>query len=241
MFQYISFRAALTIITSLIISMWFGKSIIRYLQKKQIGEVVRNLGLEGQYRKEGTPSMGGVIILASILIPVLLFGDIKNVYVILMLITTAWLGLIGFLDDYIKIFRKNKEGLAGRFKILGQVILGLVVGLTLYLNGDVVIRVPVTESNVKTGVEVMAVEKGKIQGIDIKSTRTTIPFVKNHEFDYAYFVAFLGKKAQKWGWVIFILAVIFIVTAVSNGVNLSDGLDGLAAGTAAIRDRKSVV
>jgi len=234
MFQYISFRAAFTIITSLIISMWIGKSIIRVLQKKQMGEVVRNLGLEGQYRKEGTPSMGGIIILASILVPVLLFGDLKNVYVILMLITTVWLGFIGFLDDYIKIFRKNKKGLAGRFKLLGQIILGLVVGLTLYLNGSVVIREPVSNSRVRAGVEVMAVENGLIQGVDVKSTKTTIPFVKNHEFDYAYLVAFLGDKAQKWGWIIFILAVIFIVTAVSNGVNLTDGLDGLAAGTTAI-------
>jgi len=224
----------MAIITSLVISLWFGKSIIIYLQKKQIGEIVRNLDLEGQYRKEGTPSMGGIIILTSILIPVLLFGDLKNIYVILMLITTGWLGLIGFLDDYIKIFRKQKEGLAGRFKILGQVTLGLVVGLTLYLNGDVVIRESVSTSMKNSGVEIMSVEKGEIQGIDHKSTRTTIPFVKNHEFDYAYLVAFLGNKAQKWGWVVFILAVIIIVTAVSNGVNLTDGLDGLAAGTTAI-------
>lgn len=230
MFQYISFRAALTIITSLIISMLFGKRIIQFLQKKQVGEVVRELGLEGQYRKEGTPSMGGLIILASILIPVLLFGDLKNVYVLLMLITTAWLGLIGFIDDYIKIFKKNKEGLAGRFKILGQIILGLVVGLTLYLNDDVVIREQLPASS---NTHVIA-EGDALQSSDVKSTKTTIPFVKNHEFDYAYIVRFLGEKSQKWGWVVFVLAVIFIVTAVSNGVNLTDGLDGLAAGTTAI-------
>jgi len=230
MFQYISFRASLTIITSLIISMLFGKRIIQFLQKKQVGEVVRELGLEGQYRKEGTPSMGGLIILASILIPVLLFGDIKNVYVILMLITTGWLGLIGYIDDYIKIFKKNKEGLAGRFKILGQIILGLVVGLTLYLNDDVVIREQLPDSS---NTQVIA-EVGASQSIDVKSTKTTIPFVKNHEFDYAFLVKFLGEKSQKWGWVVFVLAVIFIVTAVSNGVNLTDGLDGLAAGTTAI-------
>lgn len=230
MFQYISFRASLTIITSLIISMLFGKRIIQFLQKKQVGEVVRELGLEGQYRKEGTPSMGGLIILASILIPVLLFGDLKNVYVLLMLITTGWLGLIGFIDDYIKIFKKNKEGLAGRFKILGQIILGLVVGLTLYLNDDVVIR---EQLPALSNTHVIA-EENASQSIDVKSTKTTIPFVKNHEFDYAFIVKFLGEKSQKWGWVVFVLAVIFIVTAVSNGVNLTDGLDGLAAGTTAI-------
>lgn len=230
MFQYISFRASLTVITSLVISMLFGKRIIQFLQKKQAGEVVRKLGLEEQYKKEGTPSMGGVIILASILIPVLLFGDLKNVYVILMLITTAWLGLIGFIDDYIKIFKKNKEGLAGRFKIAGQIILGLVVGLTLYLNDDVVIREQIPDLS---GTHIIT-EGDVPQYVDVKSTKTTIPFVKNHEFDYAVLVKFLGGNSQKWGWIIFVLAVIFIVTAVSNGVNLTDGLDGLAAGTTAI-------
>jgi len=204
MFQYISFRSAMALITSLVISLLFGKRIILYLQKKQIGEVVRDLGLEGQYRKVGTPSMGGIIILASIIIPTLLFGDLGNVYVILMLITTVWLGFVGFIDDYIKIFRKSKEGLAGKFKILGQIILGLVVGITLYLNDDV------------------------------KSTITTIPFIKNNEFDYAYLVSFLGENSTQWGWVIFIIVTIFIVTAVSNGANLTDGLDGLATGTSAI-------
>jgi len=203
-FQYISFRSAMAIITSLVISLLFGKRIILYLQKKQISEVVRDLGLEGQDRKVGTPSMGGIIILASIIIPTLLFGDLGNVYVILMLITTIWLGFVGFIDDYIKIFRKSKEGLAGKFKILGQIILGLVVGITLYLNDDV------------------------------KSTITTIPFIKNNEFDYAYLVSFLGENSTQWGWVIFIIVTIFIVTAVSNGANLTDGLDGLATGTSAI-------
>jgi len=204
MFQYISFRSAMALITSLVISLLFGKRIILYLQKKQIGEVVRDLGLEGQYRKVGTPSMGGIIILASIIIPTLLFGDLGNVYVILMLITTVWLGFVGFIDDYIKIFRKSKEGLAGKFKILGQIILGLIVGITLYLNDDV------------------------------KSTITTIPFIKNNEFDYSYLVSFLGENSTQWGWVIFIFVTIFIVTAVSNGANLTDGLDGLATGTSAI-------
>jgi len=204
MFQYISFRSAMAIITSLVISLLFGKRIILYLQKKQIGEVVRDLGLEGQYRKVGTPSMGGIIILSSTVIPTLLFGDLGNIYVILMLITTIWLGFVGFIDDYIKIFRKSKEGLAGKFKILGQIILGLIVGITLYLNDDV------------------------------KSTITTIPFIKNNEFDYAYLVSFLGENSAQWGWVIFIFVTIFIVTAVSNGANLTDGLDGLATGTSAI-------
>lgn len=204
MFQYISFRSAMALITSLVISLLFGKRIILYLQKKQIGEVVRDLGLEGQYRKVGTPTMGGIIILASIVIPTLLFGDLGNIYVILMLITTVWLGFVGFIDDYIKIYKKSKEGLAGKFKIAGQIILGLIIGITLYLNDDV------------------------------KSTITTIPFIKNNEFDYAYLVSFLGENSQQWGWVIFIIVIIFIVTAVSNGANLTDGLDGLATGTSAI-------
>ncbi len=232
MFQYISFRAALTVITSLFISLVFGKRIIRLLQKKQIGEVVRDLGLEGQYQKVGTPSMGGIIILSSILIPVLLFGDLENIYVILMIITTVWLGIIGFIDDYIKIFKKNKEGLAGRFKILGQVGLGLIVGLTLYLSNDVVIRyhepveLAITESS--------GIVKNDVIVHDEKSTKTTIPFVKNHEFDYSYLVSFMGEKKQKWAWLVFVIVVIFIITGVSNGVNLTDGLDGLAAGTTAI-------
>ncbi len=232
MFQYISFRAALTVITSLFISLVFGKRIIRLLQKKQIGEVVRDLGLEGQYQKVGTPSMGGIIILSSILIPVLLFGDLENIYVILMVITTVWLGIVGFIDDYIKIFKKNKEGLAGRFKILGQVGLGLIVGLTLYLSNDVVIRY-------QEPVESIISEAGGIVENDVfvydeKSTKTTIPFVKNHEFDYSYLVGFMGENKQKWAWLVFVIVVIFIITGVSNGVNLTDGLDGLAAGTTAV-------
>ncbi|MCD6598341.1 MAG: phospho-N-acetylmuramoyl-pentapeptide-transferase, partial [Bacteroidales bacterium] len=227
-----SFRAALTVITSLFISLVFGKRIIRLLQKKQIGEVVRDLGLEGQYEKVGTPSMGGIIILSSILIPVLLFGDLGNIYVILMIITTVWLGIIGFIDDYIKIFKKNKEGLAGRFKIIGQVSLGLIVGLTLYMSNDVVIRY-------HEPVELEITEAGGIVSNDVvvydeKSTKTTIPFVKNHEFDYSYLVGFMGENKQKWAWLVFVIVVIFIITGVSNGVNLTDGLDGLAAGTTAV-------
>ena len=239
MFQYISFRSAMAIITSLVISLLFGKRIILYLQKKQIGEVVRDLGLEGQSRKVGTPSMGGIIILASIIIPTLLFGDLGNIYVILMLITTVWLGFVGFIDDYIKIFKKNKEGLASRFKILGQIILGLLVGITLYLNDDVIVReIVMIDQTVQTEEILEAVtgenEEAKYVSRDVKSTITTIPFIKNNEFDYAYLVSFLGDKSKQWGWVIFIIVIIFIVTAVSNGANLTDGLDGLATGTSAI-------
>lgn len=239
MFQYISFRSGMAIITSLVISLLFGKRIILYLQKKQIGEVVRDLGLEGQYRKVGTPSMGGIIILASIVIPTLLFGDLGNIYVILMLITTVWLGFVGFIDDYIKIFKKSKEGLAGRFKIIGQIILGLIVGITLYLNDDVVVReIVMIDQAVQTEEMPEAVtgenEEAKYISRDVKSTITTIPFIKNNEFDYAYLVCFLGEKSKQWGWVIFIIVTIFIVTAVSNGANLTDGLDGLTTGTSAI-------
>ncbi len=239
MFQYISFRSAMAVIFSLIISLLFGKRIIRLLQKKQVGEIVRDLDLDEQYQKKGTPSMGGIIILTSILIPTLLFGDLGNIYVILMLITTVWLGLVGFVDDYIKIFKKNKEGLAGKFKILGQVLLGLIVGLTLYLSDDVYIReyIPVEESNGSTFIQQplnMEQETNEFIIKDEKSTKTTIPFFKNNEFDYAYIVAFLEEKSQKWAWVVFVIVTIFIVTAVSNGANLTDGLDGLATGTSAI-------
>ena len=238
MFQYISFRSAMAVIFSLIISLLFGKRIIRFLQKKQVGEVVRDLGLEGQYQKKGTPSMGGIIILTSILIPTLLFGDLGNIYVILMLITTVWLGLVGFVDDYIKIFKKNKAGLTGKFKILGQVLLGLIVGLTLYLSDDVFIReripLELTETSLQISESEEEPETVSYITRDIKSTKTTIPFFKNNEFDYAYIVAFLGEKSQQWAWVVFIIVSIFIVTAVSNGANLTDGLDGLATGTSAI-------
>jgi phospho-N-acetylmuramoyl-pentapeptide-transferase len=240
-FNYISSRAAAAIIASLIISMLIGKSIINYLQRRQIGETIRNLDLEGQYRKQGTPSMGGIIIIASILIPVLLFAKLDNVYIILMLITTVWIGLIGFLDDYIKIFRKHKEGLAGRFKIIGQISLGLIVGLTLLLSNDVVVRVNVTAPG---AASVASMNQSGVQpddllpqaaAVNIKSTKTTIPFVKDNEFDYSWLVPFAkGKVKQMLGWLVFIAVVIFIVVGVSNGVNLTDGLDGLATGTSAI-------
>ena len=238
-FQYISFRSAMTIITSLVISLIFGKRIIRFLQKKQIGETIRDLGLEGQAQKKGTPTMGGLIILASIVIPVVLFGDLKNVYVILMLITTIWLGFVGFLDDYIKVYQNNKKGLRGKFKIGGQVVLGLIVGLTLHFSNTVVVREKVLDKN---GIPVTSIVQSDDNSLaqktyvtrDVKSTKVNIPFLKNNEFDYAYLIWFLGDKAKEWAWIVVILAVIFILTAVSNGVNLTDGLDGLAAGTSAI-------
>jgi len=239
MFRYISFRASMAVITSLIISLIIGKRIIRYLQRKQIGESIRNLDLEGQYRKEGTPTMGGVIILASILVPVLLFANLKNVYIILMLITTVWLGVIGFMDDYIKVFLKNKEGLRGKFKVVGQIGLGLIVGITLYLSDDVIIRerIPITQENFdsyKTR-DMQLDDSGKLYVVEeYKAPLTTIPFVKNNEFNYTWLVWFAGKYADKVVWLVFVLIVIFIVTAVSNGANLTDGLDGLATGSSAI-------
>jgi phospho-N-acetylmuramoyl-pentapeptide-transferase len=238
-FQYISFRAAMAVITSLIISLMFGKRIIRLLHKKQVGENIRPLGLEEENRKQGTPSMGGLIILASILIPTLLFGDLTNVYVILMLITTVWLGFVGFIDDYIKIFKKQKAGLAGKFKIIGQVILGLIVGITLYTSDQVFVREQVKRSDAPASSQMM-IQSGNQEAEelyttrDIKSTITTIPFVKNNEFDYAWLVAFMGERRQQVAWIVFVIIVILIVTAVSNGANMTDGLDGLATGTSAI-------
>lgn len=239
MFQYISFRSGLAVIFSIILSTIYGKKIIRLLQRKQIGEEVRDLGLEGQMQKKGTPTMGGVIIIGAILIPVLLFAKLDNIYIILMLITTVWLGAIGFLDDYIKVFLKDKEGLAGRFKIMGQIGLGLIVGLTLYFSDDVVVRENIPVENADEQVELMRIENGNVinnyEVRDVKTTKTTIPFFKNNEADYAGLVKFLGEQAsKKWGWVVFVLVVIFIITAVSNGANMTDGLDGLATGTSAI-------
>ena len=238
-FQYISFRAAMAAIASLIITVVFGKPIIKYLRKKQIGETVRDLGLEGQKQKEGTPTMGGIIILAAILIPTLLFAKIDNIYVIVMIITTIWLGLLGFLDDYIKVFKKNKEGLSGKYKILGQVGLGLIVGLIIMFHPDITIK---ERRSVETYVETHNVnidknyEKAKKEFVEhpIKSTKTTIPFVKDNEFDYADLISWMGDWTKNWVWVIFVVIVIFIVTAVSNAANLTDGIDGLATGTSAI-------
>ena len=239
MFQYITFRSACAVILSLLIATVVGKRIIRILQKQQVGEETRDLGLEGQMQKKGTPTMGGVIILLAILVPVVLFARLDNVYIQLMIVSTIWLGLIGFLDDYIKVFRKHKEGLKGRFKVIGQVGLGLIVGVTLYVSDDVLIREKVSISEV--GVVTSTVDEGFVSETnqtvltkDIKSTKTTIPFFKNNEFDYAWFGALFGDYAEEIGWIVFIIITIVIVTAVSNGANLTDGLDGLATGTSAI-------
>ena len=225
-FQYISFRAAMAVIVSLLISLIFGKRIISFLAKKQVGESIRDLGLEGQVEKAGTPTMGGLIIISSILVPTILFAQLDNIYVILMIITTLWMGLIGFMDDYIKVFKKDKKGLAGKFKVLGQVSLGLLVGFILYFHPDVVMREQI--SIIDKSAQVVVVQE------DLKSTMTTIPFVKDNEFDYSDLLSWLGDTAQDWAWLIFIPMVIFIVTAVSNGANLTDGIDGLATGTSAI-------
>lgn len=239
MFHYITFRSACAIILSLAIATIIGKKVIRILQRQQIGEEIRDLGLEGQMQKKGTPTMGGIIILLSILVPVLLFARLDNIYVQLMIISTIWLGAIGFADDYIKVFRKHKEGLKGRFKVIGQVGLGLIVGISLYVSEDVVIRERATISDI--GVITSTVDEGfseengtKVLTRDIKSTKTTIPFFKDNEFDYAWFTSFAGENADTLGWIVFILITILIVTAVSNGANLTDGLDGLATGTSAI-------
>lgn len=225
-FQYISFRAAMAVITSLLVSMVFGGKIINLIRKQQIGEEVRNLGLAGEDAKRGTPTMGGLIILAAIIIPTLLFAKLDNVYVILMLLSTVWLGAIGFLDDYIKVFKKDKEGLAGRFKILGQLGLGLIVGATLYFHDGITIKEKVDSP--------IGIEVEHVFGEEIKSTKTTIPFVKNNEFDYEVVLSWMGDNAASLTWIVFILMVIFVVTAVSNGANMTDGLDGLATGTSAI-------
>ncbi|HOI49318.1 MAG TPA: phospho-N-acetylmuramoyl-pentapeptide-transferase [Prolixibacteraceae bacterium] len=239
MVQYISFRSGAAVILSLFITMAFGKKLILYLQRKQIGEEIRDLGLEGQLQKKGTPTMGGIIILASIIIPTLLFAQLHNIYILLMLITTTWLGMIGFADDYIKVFMKNKKGLAGKFKILGQVVLGLMVAATLLLSDEVVVREPLVSAkgeSVEVMVEDQATGERKLQEVtrEVKSTKTTLPFIKNNEFDYAWLVGFAGKQASWLRWLVYALAIILIITAVSNAANLTDGLDGLATGTSAI-------
>jgi phospho-N-acetylmuramoyl-pentapeptide-transferase len=227
MFYYVSFRSAMALILSLIISTLIGRKIIEKLQRMQIGETIRDLGLEGQMNKVGTPTMGGIIIIIAIIIPVLLFAKLNNIYIILMLITILWLGAIGFADDYIKVFRKNKDGLSGRLKIVGQVGLGLIVGLTLYLSPDAVMRenVEIRKDDVITDV---------VYSPDIKSTQTTIPFVKNNNLDYRDWVSFMPSHRTAATWILFVIITIFIVTAVSNSANLTDGLDGLAAGSSAI-------
>lgn len=236
MFHYISFRAGMSVITSLVISLLFGKKIINYLRKKQIGETVRDLGLKGQKEKQGTPTMGGLIILGAIIIPTLLFAKLDNIYIIIILISTIWLGIIGFIDDYIKVFKKNKKGLRGKFKILGQVGLGLIVGLTMYFNDSIVIKEKITNKEVIENIKNNNTEKTKKIYFKeaVKSTKTTIPFVKNNELDYSVLIKWAGKNYKDFAWIIFIPIVILIVTAVSNGANMTDGLDGLAAGLSAI-------
>ena len=235
LFQYLSFRAAMAIITSLLIGLVFGEHWIKFLNRKQVGETVRDLGLEGQLEKQGTPTMGGLIILAAIVIPALLFARLDNVYILLMLFTTIWLGALGFVDDYIKVFKKNKEGLPGKYKIVGQVILGLVVGLVMYFNKNVVTR----EKQVHPVTQVYSLldksgPSARFSITDKHSTKTTIPFLKNNEFDYAVLLKWMGPGYEKWAFLVFIPIVILIITGVSNGANLTDGMDGLAAGTSAI-------
>ena len=229
-FQYITFRSGAAVLLSLLLSMVFGKRIINFIRRKQIGETIRELGLEGQNQKAGTPTMGGLIIIFATLVPVLLFAKLDNIYVILLIITTIWMGLIGFLDDYIKVFKKNKEGLKGRFKVVGQVGLGLLVGCVMYFNDSITIRTDTTKGNVVTENQIVIPTKV----VEEKSTATTIPFFKNNEFDYAELISWAGKDYKSYAWLIFIPVVILIVTAVSNGANLTDGIDGLAAGSSAI-------
>jgi phospho-N-acetylmuramoyl-pentapeptide-transferase len=240
-FQFISFRALMAIIFSLIISLLLGKALVRFLQKQQIGEIIRDLGLEGQMKKQGTPTMGGLIILGAILIPTLLFARIDNVYIIIMLLTTVWLGIIGFMDDYIKVFKKDKRGLSGGFKVIGQVGLGLIVGLTLYYNDDVtVLREKVnqdasTQNEYKRATTLASSDSLlRDRFVEAKAPITTIPFVKNHEFNYSKLVTWIDDALERYTWIIYTLIVIFIITAVSNGANITDGIDGLATGTSAI-------
>ena len=221
LFKYLSFRSSLAFIFSLMLSIKYGKNIINFLRKKQIGETIRDLGLAGQKEKSGTPTMGGLIIIVSTIIPVLLFSKFDNIYIILLLFTTLWLGLIGFIDDYIKIFKKNKKGLKGKFKIIGQIFLGFVVGLTLYFHPDITIKDQVLSENLK-------------QNFEYKSTKTTVPFFKNNELDYSYFVSWISEESEKLSLIAFIFFVVLIITAVSNGANLTDGIDGLAAGSSVI-------
>jgi phospho-N-acetylmuramoyl-pentapeptide-transferase len=232
LFQFLTFRAGLAIGFSLLIAAIFGKKIINYLRKKQVGETIRDLGLEGQIEKGGTPTMGGIIIIMATIIPTLLFAKLENIYVILLLVTTIWMGVIGFIDDYIKIFKKNKEGLSGKFKVIGQVGLGLIVGATMYFHEDITIKrhKEVPKNLIETSVNSQIAEFYPEE----KTLLTTIPFVKKNEFNYESLISWIGEDARDYVWLIFIPIVIFIITAVSNGANLTDGIDGLAAGTSAI-------
>lgn len=231
LFQFLTFRAAAAVLLSLLISTIYGKRIINYLRAQQIGESVRELGLQGQSQKAGTPTMGGIIIILSTLIPVLLFSKLDNIYIIILIVTTLWMGVIGFVDDYIKIFKKDKEGLKGKFKVLGQIGIGIIVGATLYLHPQVTVK---EELKVGTSTEIVTDDVKQQYSEEEKSTKTTIPFVKDNEFDYAMLLQWLGDNYKRYAWLVFIPVVIFIITAVSNGANLTDGIDGLAAGTSAI-------
>jgi phospho-N-acetylmuramoyl-pentapeptide-transferase len=244
LFRYISFRAALSLIASLVIGILFGKRIIQWLQLKQVGEIVRDLGLEGQMNKQGTPTMGGLIILAAIVIPTLLFADLTNIYTQMMLLVTVWLGAIGFIDDYIKVFKNNKDGLAGRFKVIGQVGVGIIVGSIMWWHPDVTVKDPADRIFTGKVVTMTSIEGKQFEvlepnaGLPIweakKSSETTVPFVKDNAFDYERLISWIGPQAAGFGWLVFIPLVILIVTAVSNGANLTDGIDGLATGTSAI-------
>jgi phospho-N-acetylmuramoyl-pentapeptide-transferase len=230
-FQYITFRSALAFLFSLLLSTVFGKRIINFLRNQQVGETVRELGLAGQNEKAGTPTMGGLIIIFATLVPVMLFSKLHNIYIVLLIVTTLWMGTIGFIDDYIKIFKKDKEGLKGIFKVFGQVGLGLIVGVVLYFSPNVTVRTDTGKNDIFKATTENVITQSPVEE---KSTATTIPFFKNNEFDYAELLAWTGEGYEKWAWLIFIPVVIFIITAVSNGANLTDGIDGLAAGTSAI-------
>lgn len=232
LFQYISVRSALAFAFSLLISTIYGRKIIDKLRNLQVGESVRDLGLEGQIQKQGTPTMGGLIIILATLIPVFLFAKLDNIYIIILIVTTLWMGTIGFIDDYIKVFKKNKEGLKGRFKIVGQISLGIFVGLMLYFNSDVVIKEKLRHGEVVISQDI-TISSNRFSEAE-KSTKTTIPFVKNNEFDYANLLTWMGEWTKDYVWLFFVIVVIFIITAVSNGANLTDGIDGLAAGSSAI-------
>lgn len=239
LFNYISFRAALAVFVSLLISLWWGKGIINLLRRMQVGETVRDLGLEGQKQKQGTPTMGGLIIISATIIPTLLFAKLDNIYILLLLVATVWLGTIGFIDDYIKVFKKDKKGLAGKFKVVGQVGVGIIIGATVYFHPEIRTRVEIPEVLAeqldRADVHTLTEADGTVHYmLNRKSPNTTIPFVKDNEFNYSSLLKPFGNDARKYTWVVYILVVIFIITAVSNGANITDGLDGLATGTSAI-------
>jgi len=238
-FSYISFRAAMAVVASLLISLWWGQGIINLLRRMQVGETVRDLGLEGQIQKQGTPTMGGLIILSATIIPTLLFAKLDNIYIILLLVSTVWLGAIGFLDDYIKVFKKDKRGLAGKFKVVGQVGVGIIIGATVYFHPEIRTRVEVSEVLAQQldekEVYTVTEEDGTVHYLlNRKSPNTTIPFIKDNEFNYSSILGVFGREARQYTWIVYILVVIFIITAVSNGANITDGVDGLATGTSAI-------